>query len=127
MNNLLHEELTKQIIGLAMQVHTNLKPGLDEKIYEKAMVIELTEKGIQCDQQKRFKIHYKTKLIGELIPDLIIDKKVIVDTKVVTDFNDAHIAQMLGYLNITNLKVGLLINFKKASLEWKRITSSKSI
>jgi GxxExxY protein len=66
-------------------------------------------------------VEYRGQAIGTLIPDLIVDGKIIVDTKVVTAFNDNHIAQMMGYLAITKMHVGLLINFKYAKLEWKRI------
>jgi GxxExxY protein len=62
---------------------------------------------------------------GKLVPDLIVDGKVIADPKVVTDFNENHIAQMLGYLNITGLEVALLLNFKNAKLEWKRVVREK--
>ncbi|MDR2983041.1 MAG: GxxExxY protein [Puniceicoccales bacterium] len=118
-----HEELTKNIIGAAMQVLNNLKPGLDEKLYENALVIELGKRGYGIEQQKRHSVFYEGKLIGELIPDLIIDGKVIVDAKVVTAFNETHVAQMLGYLNITGLEVALLISFKEARLQWKRIAN----
>jgi GxxExxY protein len=68
-------------------------------------------------------VYYDGQLIGTLIPDLIVDDLVIADPKVVTAFNDTHIGQMIGYLNITGLKVALLLNFKNASLEWKRVVS----
>jgi GxxExxY protein len=66
-------------------------------------------------------VHYRGQFIGKLIPDLIVDGKVIVDPKVVSAFNDTHTAQMLGYLNITGLEVALLLNFKDAKLQWKRV------
>ena len=65
-------------------------------------------------------------MIGRLIPDLIVDGAVIVDAKVVSAFNDAHIAQMLGYLTITRLQLALLLNFKSATLQWKRVVCSRS-
>jgi GxxExxY protein len=116
-----HRELSEDIIGASMTVLNCLKPGLDEKLYENALVIELKKKGRLCEQQKNFPVHYDGKLIGTLIPDLIVDNLVIVDTKVTTAFNDCHIAQMLGYLNITGLDLALLINFKYATLKWKRV------
>ena len=116
-----HEDLTKDIIGAAMAVLNELKPGLDEKLYENALVIELAERGHKVEQQREYPVHYKGHFIGKLIPDLIVDGKVIVDPKVVTAFNDTHIAQMLGYLNITGLEVALLLNFKEATLTWKRV------
>ncbi|MEO8615783.1 MAG: GxxExxY protein [Luteolibacter sp.] len=116
-------ELTEVIIGAAHKVLFTLKPGLDEKLYERALVIELTKQGIHCDTQKQFPVHYDEQLIGTLVPDLIINGKFIVDPKVVTDFNDNHLAQMLGYLNITGLKTALLLNFKHARLGIKRVSN----
>ncbi len=116
------DELTDKIIGAAYTVLNTLKPGLDEKLYERALVIELAKQGLQTDSQKQFPVHYGDQHIGTLIPDLIAGDRVIVDSKVVTDFNDTHIAQMLGYLNITGLQTALLLNFKHARLGIKRIS-----
>ena len=116
-----HEALTRDIIGAAMAVLNELKPGLDEKLYENAMVIELVARGHTVEQQREYPVHYRGHFIGKLVPDLIVDGKGIVDPKVVTAFNDTHTAQMLGYLNITGLEVALLLNFKEAKLAWKRV------
>ena len=121
MGKLIHEALSKEIIGSAMTVLNELKPGLDEKLYENALVIELRERGMQVDQQKRYEVRYKGHLLGTLIPDLIVDSTVIVDTKVVSAFNETHVAQMLGYLSITGLDLALLLNFKNARLGVKRV------
>jgi hypothetical protein len=94
-------DLTQVVIGAAMKVLNNLRPGLDEKLYD-------------------------GQLIGVLVPDLIVDGRLIVDPKVVTDFSDSHVAQMLGYLNITGLKTALLLNFKYAKLGIKRVSNSNS-
>lgn len=118
---LVHGELTESIIGAAMTVLNALKPGLSEKIYERALVIELLKRGHRVEQQRRFPVEYDGHLVGTLIPDLIVDNVVIVDPKVVSDFTDTDMAQMLGYLAITELKVALLLNFKYAKLGWKRI------
>ena len=118
---LIHKELSEGIIGAAMTVLNTLRPGLDEKLYENALVIELRKRGHSVEQQRQYPVHYDGILIGTLIPDLIVDDLVIADPKVVTAFNDNHIAQMIGYLNITQLKLALLLNFKNAKLEWKRI------
>ena len=120
-----HEEITKSIIGASMTVLNSLKPGLDEKLYENALVIELEKRGHAVNQQRKFPVYYDEQLIGTLIPDLIVDGKVIADPKVVTAFNDSHIAQMLGYLSITNFQVALLLNFKQATLTWKRVAKEK--
>jgi GxxExxY protein len=119
----LHQELTQRIIGAAMEVHRALRNGLDEKLYENALCIEFAELGVHFSQQQRFCVMYKKRPIGTLIPDLIVENSVIVDTKVVDDFNDAHVSQMIGYLKITGLKIGLLLNFKHSSLKIKRITA----
>jgi GxxExxY protein len=116
-----HEEITKAIIGAAMAVLNELKPGLDEKLYENALVIELAARGHTVEQQREFPVHYRGHFIGKLVPDLIVDGKVIADPKVASAFNDTHIAQMLGYLNITGLEVALLLNFKESTLTWKRV------
>ena len=121
MPELIHQELSESIIGAAMKVLNSLRPGLDEKLYENALVIELRKRGHRVEQQRQFPVHYDGQLIGTLIPDLIVDELVIVDPKVVTAFNDTHLAQMLGYLNITQLNLALLINFKHAKLDWKRV------
>lgn len=123
---MLHEQITKDIIGAAMAVLNELKPGLDEKLYENALVIELVARGHTVEQQHEYPVHYRGHFIGKLIPNLIVDGKVIADPKVVTAFNDTHIAQMLGYLNITGLEVALLLNFKEAKLQWKRVIHERN-
>lgn len=116
-------DLTQIVIGAAMKVLNTLRPGLDEKLYERALVIELAKQGIHCEQQKQHDVHYDGQLIGTLIPDLIIEGCLIVDPKVVSAFNENHVAQMLGYLNITGLKTALLLNFKFAKLGIKRVSN----
>ena len=120
-----HEQLTGQIIGAAMAVLNELKPGLDEKLYENALVIELTAGGHTVEQQREYPVHYRGHFIGKLVPDLIVDGTVIADPKVVSEFSETHMAQMLGYLNITGLEVALLLNFKESKLAWKRVVSGQ--
>ena len=121
MRKIIHEELSGAIIGVAMEVLNELKPGLDEKLYERAMTIELKTRGHQVSVQRPFPVFYRGDLIGNLVPDLIVDDSVIVDPKVVTCFTEAHVAQMIGYLNITGLDLALLLNFKNSRLEWRRV------
>jgi GxxExxY protein len=104
-----------------MDVLNELRPGLDEKLYERAMKIELKHRGHSLSIQRAFPVLYRGELIGNLIPDLIVDDAVIVDPKVVACFTDTHVAQIVGYLNITGLDLALLLNFKNAQLEWKRV------
>jgi GxxExxY protein len=123
---MIHEELSREITpnAFGVEVLNELKPGLDEKLYEPAMMIELKHRGHSISVQAAFPVSYRGELIGNLIPDLIVNNAVIVDPKVVSCFNDTHVAQMIGYLNITRLNLALLINFKNARLEWKRVLRS---
>jgi len=122
-----HKELSHDIIGAAMKVLNTLKPGLDEKIYENALVIELRKRGHKVDQQKQHPVFYDGQEVGKLIPDLIVDGAVIADPKVVSAFNETHIAQMIGYLAVTGLQLALLLNFKEAKLQWKRVVRTGAV
>jgi GxxExxY protein len=123
---MIHEELSGKIIGAAMEVLNQLKPGLDEKLYERAMIMELKRRGHVVAVQNSFPVFYHGELIGNLVPDLIVDNAVIVDPKVVACFTETHVAQMIGCLNITGLGLAILINFKNARLEWKRVLRSQA-
>jgi len=119
-----HADITGQIIASAMRIYGEVAYGLNEKIYENALCVDFAEQGVSFTQQQRFPVYYHKKLLGTFIPDLIVQNTVIVDTKIVDCFNDAHIAQMLNYLKITNLEVGLLLNFKHPSLQIKRVINT---
>ena len=97
---MIHEEVSGKIIGAAMEVLNELKPGLDEKLYERALIIELKRRGHVVSVQRSFPVSM-TGTNRQLVPDLIVDNAVIVDPKVVACFTETHVAQMIGYLNIT--------------------------
>ena len=118
---ILYSELSKSIIGSAMLVLNTLKPGLNEKAYENALVIELRKRGHTIEQQRRFDVLYDGQLVDTLVPDLLVDGLVVVDPKVVSSFTETHIAQMMCYLAITDFRLALLFNFKFADLRWKRV------
>ncbi len=120
-DKLLHAELSHSLIGSAMEVLNVLKPGLDEKAYENALVVEFRRRGFHVDQQKRFEVFYKGSLVDTLVPDLIVEGCIVVDPKVTAEFNSTHIAQMNGYLAITGLRLAILLNFRHGSLHWKRV------
>ncbi len=122
-DQLLYRELSGSIIGASMTVLNTLKPGLSEKAYENALAIELRKRGHSIEQHKRHDVLYDGQVVDTLIPDLIVDSLIIVDAKVVSDFNETHNAQMLGYLTITGLRLALLVNFKHVDLRWKRVVS----
>ncbi len=115
------EDETREIIGCSMEVLNGLGHGLLEKPYENALVVEFKVRKFNYLQQPRYDVMYKDVVVGEYIPDLIVFDKVVVDTKVIDHITDHEIGQMLNYLKVTGFKVGLIINFKKARLEWKRI------
>ena len=118
---LLHGELVYAIVGCAFEVLRNIGPGLHEKPCENALVVEFGLRGIPFEQQRRFDVLYKGVRVSEFVPDLIAGSAVVVDTKVIDRITDFERGQMLNYLRITNLRVGLIINFKKTKLEWERI------
>ena len=116
-----HAQLTFAIIGCAMEVLNGLGAGLHEKPYENALIVEFGLKDIACDQQRSFPVDYKGVRVGEYIPDLIAASAVVVDTKVIERITDVERGQIMNYLRITGLKVGLIVNFKRPKLEWERI------
>ena len=120
-DQLLHGPLVYSIVGAAMEVIRGLKTGLHEKPYENAMIVELRLRKHVIDQQKRFEVRYKGEYVGEFIPDLIVEDAVIVDAKVIDRITNIERGQMLNYLRITGLRVGLIINFRHSKLEWERI------
>lgn len=92
MNELIHKDVSEAIIGAAMTVLNALRPGLDEKLYERALIIELKKRGHKVEPQRQFPVFYDGQHIGTLIPDLIVDGLVIADPKVVTAFQETHLA-----------------------------------
>src|SRR5947208_13865099 len=117
---LLKEE-THKIIGCAFEVLNELGHGLNEKCYENSLVVEFGVQGISCSQQRQYQVLYKERPVGLFIPDLIAFDSVLVDAKVIDRITDHERGQMLNYLRITELRVGLILNFKNARLEFERI------
>ncbi|MDQ8194208.1 GxxExxY protein [Coraliomargarita sp. SDUM461004] len=117
----LNKEETHAIIGCAFEVLNEIGHGLHEKIYENSLVVEFGLRNIPLNQQPEHKVSYKTVSVGKYIPDLIVYDKIVVDTKTIEKITEHERGQMLNYLKITGLKVGLIINFKHAKLEWLRV------
>jgi len=115
------KEETHAIIGCAFEVLNELGHGLNEKLYENSLVVEFKRRAIAFDQQRRHEVLYKGEFVGEYIPDLIASGKVVVDAKTIDRITDHERGQMLNYLRITKLAVGLILNFKNAKLEFERI------
>ena len=112
---------THQIIGSAMEVLNEIGHGFHEKIYENALVVEFGLRRIPVIQQPDFPVIYKSVNVGIYVPDLICFDLVVVDAKTIEEITDHEIGKMLNYLKVTNLQVGLLINFKHPKLEFKRV------
>jgi GxxExxY protein len=104
-----------------MEVLNTLGHGLLEKPYENALVVEFKLRKVAFQQQPRFEVKYKSVSVGEYVPDLIVADRVVVDAKVIETITDNELGQMLNYLKITGLRVGLILNFRRAKLEWKRV------
>ena len=119
------KEETHAIIGCTFEVLNELGHGLNEKLYENSLVVEFKRRNIAFDQQRRFEVLYKGKHVGEFVPDLIAYGKVAVDAKCIDRITDYERGQMLNYLRITKLPVGLILNFRHAKLEYERIVLSK--
>jgi GxxExxY protein len=119
------EDQTYAVIGAAIEVLNELGHGIHEKPYENALVIELRLREISCEQQTRFDVIYKTVKVGEYIPDLIAACKIIVDTKVIDRITNHERGQMINYLRITGLPLGLIFNFRYSKLQWERFVLTR--
>ncbi len=127
MGKLLFEELTGEIIGAAMEVHRKLGHGFLEAVYENALAHELTLRNVQFERQKQLPVVYKGVEVGHYIADIIVEGVVILELKALSKgLTKEHYAQIINYLVATGIKVGLLLNFGKPSLEYKRLARSKN-
>jgi len=117
----LFSSLTKEIIGCAIRVHKILGPGFVEKIYQGALSKELTKSNLNYIKEKKVSVKYENAIVGYQVIDFIIEGKIIVELKAVSELNNIHIGQMVSYLKATNEQVGLILNFAKSRLEIKRV------
>jgi len=115
------QELICRITGCAMEVLNEIGHGLREKTYERALCREFDLQGIAYSQQTVFPVEYNGAKIDEYIPDLVVEGRIVTDAKTIDGIGQDEIGKMLNYLKITKLNVGLIINFKHAKLEWKRV------
>jgi GxxExxY protein len=120
----LHSELTRKIIGCAMEVHNVLGNGFQEVIYQRALGIEMTQQGINFSREHEMDIFYKGVKIGNRRVDFFVEEKVMVELKAVVQLEDVHLAQAINYIEAYGLEVGLLINFGNRSLQFKRVMKS---
>ena len=120
-SKLLLKAETEKIIGFAFEVLNEVGHGLNEKIYENSLTVLFKLINIAFDQQRRFPVFFRDIEVGEFIPDLIAFGSGIVDTKVIDRITDHERGKMLNYLRVAKLRVGLILNFKHARLEWERV------
>jgi GxxExxY protein len=111
------QELTERIIQAAIEVHRLLGPGYLESIYQEALSHEFALHGIPFERERTFTVMYKDFVVGEHRLDFLVDGRVVVELKAVSDFHEAFRAQVISYLKATGLKVGLILNFGKTRLK----------
>jgi len=112
------DELIEKILGVAIIVHRELGPGLLESIYEKALMIELTNFGISAHSQVPVSVIYKGHDLGiGLIADIIVEQQLLLELKAVESLNEVHLAQTMTYLKLLGLKRGFLLNFNTKQLK----------
>jgi len=105
------EELVRRVIGVLIAVHRELGSGMSESVYATAVRIELTARGIPFEAEKTHPVRYRGQLIGHHRIDLLVDGKVVVEIKSVESLHEAHVAQVVTYLRVSGVRIGLLVNF----------------
>jgi GxxExxY protein len=120
-----HSEITEIVIGCAMKVHNSLGKGFPEVIYQRAFLIELNKTELIIEREIEQAVYYEDQLVGKRRVDFLINKIILVETKAKSDLDNSCINQILNYIEAFNLEIGLLINFGKERLEFKRFTNNK--
>ena len=116
-----YQDLTREIIGAAMEVHRHLGNGFQEVIYQRALAIELGMRDIEFVREMEMPLNYKDFDIGTRRVDFFIDEKIMLEIKAVVQLEDVHLAQAINYLEAYGMEIGLLINFGNTSLQFKRV------
>ncbi len=122
---IIYKDLSYDIVKAAFEVHNHLGPGLLEKLYERALIIELQERGYKVEQQKMIVAKYKDQIIGKHILDLIVNDKIILELKAVKEVLPIHKQQALSYLKATGLHLALVINFGASRVQSHRVVNTK--
>ena len=118
-----YSELTGEVIGCAMAVHSALGNGFQEVIYQRALEIEMTDRGLSVSREHEMPIYYKEQQVGTRRAGFLVDNVVVVELKAIVQLEDVHLAQAMNYLEAYDLEVGLLLNFGARSLEFKRVAN----
>lgn len=125
-SDLKYGDLTRRIIGCAMEVHRVLGNGFQEVIYQRALAIELKLNVIAYCRETEIPLYYKEKLMGKRRIDFLIENRIIAEIKAIIQLEPVHVAQALNYLEAANMEIGLLINFGSKSLEFRRLHNDKA-
>jgi GxxExxY protein len=120
-DKMLHREVTEKILGAAFEVRKHLGFGLLEKVYQRALQAELCRSGLKAEMEYPISVRYKGVVVGEYFADLFVEGKVIVEIKVAPDYNRFDEAQLINELRATDVRVGLLLNFGRTKLDFKRM------
>lgn len=120
-----HEDLTRKIIGCAMEVHKQLGNGFQEVIYQRAMAIEMQIQGLEYSREHEMQIQYKSHEIGTRRVDFFVENVIMVELKTIINLEDVHLVQAMNYVEAYNLEIGLLVNFGSKSLQFKRVHNNK--
>ncbi len=118
---LLEKDLTEKIIGACFKASNELGAGFVESVYEKALLIALAEPGLKAQAQAPLKVRFHGHIMGEFCADILVENRVILELKAAKSLTNEHEAQLINYLKATGVRVGLLVNFGRPKLEWKRI------
>jgi len=121
-----YKEITGKIIGAAMKVHRYFGPGFPELIYKRALVIELGKSGLECGIEIEKPVIYNSEMIGKRRLDLIVTQKILVELKAMEWIRKKEETQLINYLKVFDIEVGLLLNFGAASLQFKRFVNDKA-
>ncbi|MGK5095521.1 GxxExxY protein [Deltaproteobacteria bacterium TL4] len=119
-------DLVYRVAGCAMAVLNELGHGLREKTYERALCVEFRHQGVSYKQQQVYPVYYRDEHVDDYIPDLEVESRLIIEIKTVEKIIDEHIGQVLNYLRITGHEAGVIMNFKHAKLEWKKVVLQES-
>ena len=120
-DSMLHQDLTEKILEACFEVSNELGVGFLESVYEKALMIALRDKRLSCQRQVPMNVHFRGEPVGQFFGDVVVEEKVIVELKAVKELINEHQAQTINALNATGIDVGLLVNFGKPRVEYKRL------
>jgi GxxExxY protein len=118
---IVYRELSYQVVGCALAVHKGLGPGFPEAVYERALAIEFKKHGLGAERQRTFRVVYEGAPVGDFRADFVIEDKIILELKAVTEMPKVFERQLHSYLQVSKLRLGILINFGKEKLETVRI------